>query len=87
MHRLHCHSPAEFQKPNNIPFYPYKKSRVKDRGPILSPESGRDVVGDSGQKGKDERIRDGRESVRLSCRPECVDDADGGGTAGPNCFA
>ena len=75
MHRVHCRPPA-VPKAHPIPSYPYK-SRVKGRGLILSPESGRDVVGDGGRKRKVERIRDSHESVRLSCRPEYADDADG----------
>ena len=65
--------PLPFQKGHPIPSYPYK-SRVKGRGLILSPESGRDVVGGGGRKRKVERIR---ESVRLSFRPEYADDAGG----------
>ena len=67
--------PLPFQKPIPIPSYPYK-SRMKDSGLILPPEKARDVVGDGGRKRKQERIRDSRGSVRVSCHPEYGDDAD-----------
>ena len=95
MHQLHCRPPA-VPKAHPIPSNPYK-SRVKGRKLILSPNGGRDVVGDGSRRRKDERglaivVRelfrqtDETESGRLSRRPKYVGDADSQRTAGPNCF-